>query len=419
MTWERPDTTYPSHDLKTLIELAHQHLEELGYAPTTCSQYRGVWRRLTQFSKGKSFSEDLVRHFLVREGFPADALEDASGADPNRLYVISALHVLAQYISRGFVRAHRHSRRPELPDELLQTLLDYEVHCITFQRQTRRAIHSRKFIACKFLCFFKEYKEPLQRLEPSHISRFIASQSHLKPMTLKGIARDLRSFFRFLWKTGTLDTDLSKVVPKVRIARGACIPTVWPTEDVNAILSAIDRASPKGKRDYAIFLLAARLALRSADILSLCLENLRWTESRITLNQSKTGRLLELPLLDEVGQALIDYLRYARPQTQYREVFLRLMAPFEPLSSNAALYHIFNVYRRRAGVTTPVHGHHGMHSLRHTLATRLLECETPLETISQVLGHASSESSLIYLKVGISALRTASLNPDLVVTKEV
>src|SRR6516225_5405273 len=102
----------------------------------------------------------------------------------------------------------------------------------------------------------------------------------------------------------------------------------------------------KGKRDYAILLLACRLGLRAGDIRTLKLDNLRWAESTIEITQAKTGAALILPLTNEVGEALIDYLKSGRPKTTHREVFLKVNAPFEPFGDNDSLHHIINYWRR-------------------------------------------------------------------------
>ena len=128
--------------------------------------------------------------------------------------------------------------------------------------------------------------------------------------------------------------------------------------------------------------------------------------------QTKTGAPLVLPLSEEVGAALIDYLQHGRPVTHHREVFLRLKAPVEPFASNDNLYHILTFYRQRAGVALPAQARKGLHSLRHTLATRLLEAGTPLETIAGILGHLSPESTQIYTKVDVETLRRAALDPE-------
>jgi len=232
------------------------------------------------------------------------------------------------------------------------------------------------------------------------------------------VAGHLRSFLRYLWLTDVLPADLGPSLPKPRVWKEASIPTVWSENEMKAILAAVDRSSPKGKRDYAILLLASKLGLRSSDIRKLKQENLRWEQSRLEIVQSKTGAPLVLPLLEDVGQALIDYLRHVRPQSRHREVFLRMNAPFTPFASNGAFHTMLDFYKRRAKVTAAQGRGGGLHSLRHTLATRLLEKDTPLEVISDVLGHLSVESTHTYTRVNIKGLRTAALNPDIPEQKE-
>jgi len=122
------------------------------------------------------------------------------------------------------------------------------------------------------------------------------------------------------------------------------------TELIVQLLSAVDRSYAKGKRDYAILLLACRLGLRVGDIRTLKLDNLRWAESTIEITQAKTGAPLTLPLTNEVGEALIDYLKSGRPQTKYREVFLKVNPPFDPFTGNN-LYHIVTYWRLLSGIT--------------------------------------------------------------------
>ena len=130
------------------------------------------------------------------------------------------------------------------------------------------------------------------------------------------------------------------------------------------------------------------------------------------MSQAKTGALVVLPLTEEVGEALIDYLRYGRPVTSHREVFLRINAPVEPFGGNDNLHHIITFYRQRAGIALPPQGGIGLHSLRHTVATWLLEAGTPLETIASILGHRSLESTQIYTKVDVETLRQAALEAE-------
>ncbi|MEA2080796.1 MAG: site-specific integrase [Pseudomonadota bacterium] len=176
------------------------------------------------------------------------------------------------------------------------------------------------------------------------------------------------------------------------------------------MLEAVDRSSPKGKRDYAILLLASRLGLRLTDIRTLTLDNLNWDEATIEITQSKTRVPLCLPLTEEVGVTLIDYLRSGRRQTNHREVFLNLRPPFKPFSDNSHLHYVVRYWRELAGIRFNTPQHQEMHSLRHTLATLLLREETPFHVISEILGHATMAATLIYAKADVEALRGAALD---------
>ena len=149
--------------------------------------------------------------------------------------------------------------------------------------------------------------------------------------------------------------------------QGRYYPSVWHPELVAGLLGAVDRSSAKGKRDYAILLLACRLGLRAGDIRTLKLEDLHWDESTIKITQAKTDEPLSLPLTNEVGEALIDYLKSGRPQTTHREVFLKVRPPFSPFTENH-LYHIVTYWRLLLGITFRSSQKRGIHSLRHTLA---------------------------------------------------
>jgi len=250
------------------------------------------------------------------------------------------------------------------------------------------------------------------KINPSILSNFILSRAHLATSTLSNIASALRSFLRYLCMRGIISENIIADVPKINIKADQRIPTVWDNKDIDTLLSVLDLTSPVGKRDYAILILAVRLGMRVSDIRTLCFEHLLWDQSRIEKRQVKGGSMLSLPLTNEVGNALIDYLQHGRPKTIHREVFLRANAPFEPFGSNNNFYYIITKYRRLAGINLNAQNRCGMHSLRHTLASRLLEAGVGLESISSILGHLSQETTLIYTKIDIKSLRAVAINPE-------
>jgi site-specific recombinase XerD len=322
--------------------------------------------------------------------------------------------VLVEFAERGsFSPRCRPAKNTTLLKSFQQVLQDYLEFSKDHLGHGHRTIRLRRNDVTDFL----HYLESKGIQSPTAISglvvtEFVRSRGSLASATFKNRVAALRSFLRYLRICELIEEDLSPYVPTIRRYRHDRIPSVWTQDEVNALLGTVDRGSPQGKRDYAILLLACRLGMRVGDIRELRLENLLWDEARIEISQAKTGESLNLPMGQELGLALIDYLQHGRPASRHREVFLRLMAPFAPFGTNNNLHHIVSLYRRRAGIEISPRSRRGMHSLRHTVATLLLEEQVPIETIAGILGHQTTESTRIYTKVDIKSLRTAALDPQ-------
>ena len=234
--------------------------------------------------------------------------------------------------------------------------------------------------------------------------RYSPSQIHITLCSL-------RTFFNYLFQNGFVSKDFAYIVPHDGYRQRIKVPSAYSKEDVETLLKSIDRGNPKGKRDYAIILLAARLGLRAQDICDLSFNNLRWETNTIELVQGKTEESIVLPLLEDVGQAIIDYLKYARPDYEFTNaIFLRLTPPIGNLQA-PTLHSIVTQHMRTAGIKTQDGKKHGPHALRHSLASALLEENTPLPIISEILGHRNTASTSVYLKIDINQLRTCSLEP--------
>jgi len=227
-----------------------------------------------------------------------------------------------------------------------------------------------------------------------------------------------RNFFSFLYERGYIEDDLAPMLPKVRSSRNASIPYVWSKDDIKKLLCAIDREDPKGKRDYAIFLIAIRLGLRIGDIRSLKKSSIDWNRKTINLKMAKTGQPIELPLLKDIGWAIIDYLQNGRPATNSECLFVRHRAPYNAFGDRNAFNKELHRYILKAGLKMPEGQRHGMHSLRSTLAGNMLEIKSPLPIISEALGHQSVNTTSIYLKIDIEGLRKCALDPEEVFANE-
>ncbi len=215
---------------------------------------------------------------------------------------------------------------------------------------------------------------------------------------------------RYLHLKNQLSVDLASKIHMPAISKTRSIPSVWSAEELTNLLKAIDRNSPLGKRDYAMILLACILGIRSSDIKNLKFDNFDWENRKISFVQHKTKKLLTLPLPNEVGWAVIDYIKNGRPafyDTSY--VFIKHMPPFDSFSEGNHLSDIIKRYMNKAGIPATKNRHSGFHSMRHAAASLLLEAGTQLPIITEILGHSNPDITAIYLKTDINKLKECIL----------
>jgi site-specific recombinase XerD len=402
--------------LKRLVTDALVEVERLGYSRRSRNRYRAIWVHLIEFSDRQELGDEFSRELAVRfleEYCAADEQVDKPGEGWRR-HAMRGVKVLADFArNRRIERASTDVEAIHLAPAMEKALRDYEQYGKDRLHLRPWTLHRRTTELRIFLDFLHSRKaRTLEQIQAGDLSEFVSCRGHLQPKTVARIVSDVRCFLRFLTMRGILQKDLSVEIPKIRVPGDARIPSVWDQELVVRLLDAVDRSSTKGKRDYAILLLACRLGLRAGDIRTLKLDQLHWEDSVIEITQSKTGIPFRLPLPEEVGAALIDYLKSGRPQTAHREVFLKVNPPFDPFKENSNLYHIITYWRRLAGITFRTPHKRGIHSLRHTLATQLQKEGTPITTIAAILGHTSLESTRIYAKADVEALRSVALDPE-------
>ena len=206
----------------------------------------------------------------------------------------------------------------------------------------------------------------------------------------------LRSYLRFLAMEGLCRPGLVDAVPTVPQQKFATLPRHLPREAIEQIITSCDRTTPMGLRDHAILLLLARLALRVGDVASLCLDDIDWDNALVRVS-GKSRRATALPLPQDVGDAVKDYILYARPVVETRIVFLRMLSPlYQPLSSSG-VSDVARAAIKRSGVKAE--GLPAGHVFRHSAATNMLREDVPLEVISSLLRHQSTDTTAIYARV--------------------
>ena len=260
----------------------------------------------------------------------------------------------------------------------------------------------------RFLEFigFDHKRSALPRIKHDQIEAFVRlmAQTHNR-YSLLGLVLTLRSFLRFEFSQGVLRRPLHEQIDIPRVYARERLPTVLTREQVQTLLRSIDRRSLNGLRDFTMLYLIAVYGLRRSDIVSLRLDNIDWRNGILQVKQTKTRRLIALPLMDEAGDVLVRYLRRGRPQSERRELFLRTQAPAGPLGP-CAVNVILQNRLKRGGLDF---GRFGPHALRYSLAVHLLRRGVAMKAIAEALGHRDCRSTAQYLRLDLGDLRAVGL----------
>jgi len=391
-----------------LVETVKKEMRKLGYSEKNLQKYEKAWKSFKAFAhtNGDEFySTEIGLAFLEEKcgfisKFPVKYTMEEYVRAVNRLDEYFKYHIIS-------------TKRPVRKKYTFPKEFQNPVHSYIALRRAEGISDSRiKSINIYLERFFDHlYRVGLRNiteLDVAHIHSFIESSTNYTASTVSNTFSILRGFFSFIYEKGYVEKNFLFTVPSIRHSRESTIPSAYSKDEVEKILNCIERCNLKGKRDYAMILLAARLGLRTSDICGLTFKNLNWEQNLIEIVQEKTKRTIQLPLLNEVGDAIIDYLRF-RPRIQLECIFLRVANPPEKLYSHS-LYEIVSQYIRRAGIHVPQGKKHGPHALRHSLSSIMLENRVPLPVISEILSHTSSETTKVYLKIDITQLRECALS---------
>jgi len=397
-----------TNNLNQVIHDAASEMERLGYSQESMRHYWEVWNRYLKFTSQTFIDRKDMDSFLNQtygiSSYGNKTTRYQRGA-------IRAMNVLHYYNETGKIYIRFPLSNPALTRTALDSIL------VLFQTYLREAgyadstIHTHERVIKNFLNSTVNVfgVTDISTIGTEHISSFILEiTGHRGKVSYE--LNSLRVFFRYLYANGIHDADLTLFLPASnKLKSREHLPSVWEDDDIISILSCIDRGNPTGKRDYAMILLALRLGLRGSDIKGLKLSDINWEQDTMTIVQQKTKEPVALPLSIEVGSAIVDYLRNGRPISKQPYVFLALRAPYNPLPHDNHLHQILNKYIKKAGILITADRSHGMHSMRHTLASKLLKQRTPLPVISGILGHRDTNTTAEYLRVDIEQLRSCTL----------
>jgi site-specific recombinase XerD len=389
-----------------------QEMLRLGYTKGSMQFYRRRWRMLLQFANERGeqyFTEKLgiafvEKHFNILE---KDFEKTLSQADTQELRII---RIIGDFQLHGTVLRRCYKYKKLLTDPIfIEISKRFKSYCeskdysqVTIDHYVSQSERLMDYLVSHGVTCCKSITLPL-------LHNYVKTLAGFTYKTVEQNICSIRALLRFLLSEQEIESDLASKMPMVQARKQTCIPSVWTKDELKKLIEAIDRGSPKGKRDYAIILLACCLGMRCTDIKNLKPDNFHWEDKKLIFTQSKTKAPISLPLTSEIGWAVIDYLKYGRPKVDSPYIFVRHMAPFEPFAAGDHLTQLIKRYMEIAHLPT-LRKKRGMHSLRHTMASMLLEKETPLVVISDILGHINTDSTGIYLKIDIQKLKECTLS---------
>lgn len=288
--------------------------------------------------------------------------------------------------------------------DIINDFLEYKKVECRLSWSTRRCYERGLYIASEY--FAAKNIISIRDVKLSDIIQLFSEIKTIAEFPTILIIQTMRGFMKFAYEKNY--TDRAVRIPKYRNIKQPKLPSTYTSEEIEILIDSIDRSTRLGKRDYAIILIAAKLGLRASDIALLKFESLNWESNVIEIKQFKTEKELVLPLLPDIGNAIIDYLKYVRTTSDSPYVFLREMSPRTARMSSAAVIHSIRKLFEKSGIK--IKGRRsGSHSLRHSLASRMLEESVVLPVISEVLGHSNTESTKFYMRIDLKSMKLCML----------
>lgn len=393
-------------------------LKQNHYNNTTIHFYEREWSKIGHFLTDEYGDEefDMERGlaYLEKQYNLVTKYNDGS-LSQQRVQLLRVVHMLEDYrLHQVLTRRCHATKNPVKLNDYYSDIHDGYLRYLGNSGLAKSTVEHYQRISLDFLDYLTQKGIPaISGADIILCNGYLTTMAGLSFKTVEQNVCGLRHFLRYLQESDIYENRIADKIHMPPVSKKAQVPSVWKIEELRQLLAAIDRNSPIGKRDYAMIVLACVLGLRISDIKALRFSNFDWNNKTLSIVQQKTKKPLTLPLPDQVGWAVIDYIRDGRPKYEETDVvFLKHMPPFDAFSDSDHLERRIIYHMNRAGLRRDKNRHSGFHSLRHSAASMMLEMETPLPVITTVLGQTDTDVTAIYLKTDVRKLAECVLPPE-------
>jgi site-specific recombinase XerD len=374
------------------------HLAKFGYKRASAKNYLSRLGRFSDFvsrtTRTMPIDQSLIGRFV--NDYPTEAPRINA-----RTVIGLARRVAPERFSAQSVEAGPHA----------PLLAAYLEHLRQVRGLEQKTCEGQLVVARRILAWYDAHVagQPIVTMRGEHV---LAVVEHLLALSSNHYTRSsttsyIRTFLRFLRWSDLNSQDLARFVPRTPCYRLAHLPARLAWDDVRCAIDAISEATPAGVRNRAILLLLATTGLRNKELRSLELRDIHWRKAEVLVRRTKAGRDRVVPLLQEAGEALAEYVLHARPKSDSQRVFLQHIAPVRPIDSSSVISRIVRSALERAGIELPDVA--GAHLVRHSLATQLVRHRRPINEVADLLGHRSIDTTAIYVKVALPQLADVAL----------
>ena len=400
-------------DFKTYIKNIRKEALEIGYSIKTMDGYLKIWNTFIDWNNEDSFSynEKEYSKFLL-DYYKFDVTKYSNKSISRHQQLMRSKRILDDFNSYKKIMLKRslpnalYSTYPSNWNIILDGYLDYLKNV---RQNSDKSIKLKKDYLIRLLSYFyQDGVNQLEKLSKSDITKFINKMIEKGNVSKRRNFYVLRDFLTYLFIESVLLEDLSVYVPRISNKRKIKLPTYLKQDSIEELLKSISKERKVDIRNYTIILIAARLGLRISDILNIKLKDIDWQNNKINVIQPKTNNLNVLPLSKEVGWTIIDYINKARPKCKSEFLFVKMKYPFEKMKTFCQ----FNKYFDKCDFNLE-DTKKGIHNLRHSLATNMLDNDIPLPIISSTLGHSNINTTVsTYLKTDVKNLKKVCLEVE-------
>lgn len=399
-------------DFKTQINNIRKEALGIGFSISTMDEYLRIWNKFIYWKSTNSFvynEKDYIDFLLDYYKFDVNSYTNKSRSLYQQLMrskrILDDFDTYKIFMQKRSLPSSLYSDYPSNWNVVLDNYLDYLKN--VRQNSNNSIIIKKRYLINLLSYFYKNGLNELDNFSKTFVVDFINKTIDKGNISKRRNFYVLRDFLNYLFIEDIILEDLSCYIPKIKKSRKRKLPTYLKTENIEQLLESIPKERKIDIRNYTIILIAARLGLRISDILNIKLKDIDWKNYKLNVIQPKTNNLNILPLSKEVGWAIINYIKNSRPKCNNEYLFVKMKYPFEKMEQ----FNNFNKYFEKCNLEENIKK--GIHNLRHSFATNMLDNDIPIHIISSVLGHSDiNTTSSTYIKIDTKNLKKVCLEVD-------